>query len=233
MNTKCRTSQFSFSSAYISFHALVHHQFAPLRFAMLSFDKWLRWCFYCPDLSDSTVCLHGCWHCYIADIYIYIYMYMHPYICMDVAYFVHYHRHRLRPARNSIFGVVKYLFFFIFPERFYCCHVALAVMAARKNVSFMLNSFLCLRNLLPRQSNKRILSICNHSIARRSIHSFIHSFVSSSSGWFLFSSHFFVVRWLPPFPQAHPQPNSFFLTHPMGGGQEFIGLQIILALFGS
>lgn len=44
--------------------------------------------------------------------------------------------------------------------RSHCCHVvALAVMAARKNVSFMLNSFLCLQNLLPCQSNKRIPSL--------------------------------------------------------------------------
>jgi len=38
--------------------------------------------FYCPDLSDSTVCLHGCWHCYIADIYIYICICIHIYAWM-------------------------------------------------------------------------------------------------------------------------------------------------------
>jgi len=120
-----------------------------------------------------------------------------------------------------LFGFFSYLFYFF--GCFYCCHVALAVMAARKNVSFMLNSFLCLRNLLPRQSNKRILSICHHSFARRS---FIHSFVSLSSGWF--SSRFFVVRRLP-----YPHLKQPFFDPPNGGLQKFIGLQIIFALFGS
>lgn len=83
MNTKCRTSPFSFSSAYISFHALVHHQFAPLRFAMLSFDKWLRWCFLLPRpiwlncVSPWLLTL-----LYSRHIYIYICICIHIYAWM-------------------------------------------------------------------------------------------------------------------------------------------------------
>lgn len=70
-------------------------------------------------------------------------------------------------SSDQIFGFVLSVSLFVLSYcccccfcHFHCCHVvALAVMAARKNVSFMLNSFLCLQNLLPCQSNKRIPSL--------------------------------------------------------------------------
>jgi len=63
--------------------------------------------FYCPDLSDSTVCLHGCWHCYIGGTYIYVY----SRIAHTEAYFVHYIRHRLPPDPNSTFLVKSNIYF--------------------------------------------------------------------------------------------------------------------------